>query len=241
MIIMNFDLSFEFRCMFQYERTGLIVKKRTVVSSVVFGALATFLGGTLYSTAAHAADTEVRFGYESESNIPVNPAEPSEDLTLLYVPRAFDFGNQNDVNDSSFTAVNDTGKFYLALKDNREIIDEGKGNSWQLVGSFSSLVNESSGDTINANLSFDATDVKDYNGKSDPATNGALGEASVAVEGKSVILVAGGAGETILESVTGENGQWAANVVNVTLNVPTAGEAGTQYAGTVTWTLSDAV
>lgn len=215
--------------------------KKTLVSSVAVVALMTILGGTIGSSTVHAAETEVRFGYESESNIPVNPAEPSEYLTLLYVPRAFDFGNQNDVNDTTFEATKGSGNFYLALKDNREILNEEFGNHWKLEGSFSTLVNESNGETIDADLSFDATDVKDYNGKSDPATDGALGEASDAVDGKSVTLEAGGTGKTIMESVSGANGQWAAHVANVTLDVPSAGEAGTQYAGTVTWTLSDAV
>lgn len=202
------------------------------------GALEVSLFG---GTAVQAAETDIRFGYQSEDNTPVDPVDPSDDLTLLYVPRAFDFGTKNNVTDTNFAAVNDTGKFFLALKDDRDILDEGEGNQWELKGAFSQLINESSGASINASVSFNAEDVRDYRGSSDPSTEGALGETAAGVTGSTVSLPADGTEVSILKADNAGKGQWAAKVADVQLNVLTAAEAGTQYTGTITWTLSDAI
>ncbi|WP_375180056.1 WxL domain-containing protein [Enterococcus rotai] len=223
----------------------------------------------LFATSADAKtfDDQTDVGVSFKSDGPNDPGKniPYKDnLSLVWKPAAFEFGEQKAVGNSATFSNIVKGNQYVVVNDDRA--DDAL-TGWKLSAKMSELKSASGAKTLASKLTFNLGDAESYritddptvlNDKNDyivndPNTSGVLGkleDAGIKLgdgASKSIELVAGDTTtKTILgkETANGTKGGVATLIKDTKLVVADAEKdnaAGESFTGTVTWTLDDLV
>ncbi|MBP2100410.1 WxL domain-containing protein [Enterococcus rivorum] len=219
---------------------------------------------TLFATSAEAKsfDEKTDVGVNFKSDEPTNPGDnkPYKDnLSLVWKPASFQFGEQKAVGNSATFSNTVTGKQYLIVNDDR------KANStpWKLSAKLSELKSADGSKTLASKLTFNLGDMQSYTigttigedndfvpnkpdasgalGTLDPNAGITLGDGKV----KTMTLEAGSTtGSSILEKkVANDVKGGVATLITDTKLVVTDAKAdqaaGESFTGYVTWTMDD--
>ncbi|GGC95360.1 WxL domain-containing protein [Enterococcus sp. DIV0242_7C1] len=220
------------------------MKKTAIYSSLLLSTvILASVGGTKALAAPQgemSTDTHIEFSGHTP-----NP-NPEGDLNLIWVPTTFEFGN-HDVADNatastSYEMQNPLPK-YTVVEDKRTDAH----GQWT-VKAASSELKSGSNSLAGAQINITNTAVKQYTPTDNtvvPESTGAIVDApgswSNVTVSSNIQLAAGGAAQEVM-TATGsavENGKYAAEFGNVTLQVPQSQAKEGNYTGTVTWTLED--
>ncbi|WP_348921000.1 WxL domain-containing protein [Enterococcus rotai] len=223
----------------------------------------------LFATSADAKtfddQTDVGVSFKSDDPTVIGDNQPFKDnLSLVWKPSAFQFGEQTAVGNSATFSNTVEGNQYLVVNDDRA--DDAL-TGWKLTAKMSELKSASGAKTLASKLTFNLGTAQAYritddptklNDKNDyivnkPDTEGVLTELEDAGiklgdgASKSIELVAGDTtSKTILgkETANGTKGGVATLIKDTKLVVADAEKdnaAGESFTGTVTWTLDDLV
>ena len=176
----------------------------------------------------------------------IPPTNPSGgDLDLVWVPRAFEFGNSNANTTAAktYAATNGATK-YVIVRDQRVANGTtGTPNAWELTAQASALTD--SGSTLTgAQYKFSGNQLKNYNSASGadteaPESSGAInttlpGGHTAAVTTNVTLPADGTTNVKVMESTAGAiDGKYAAELNAISLVVPAnTSQEGKQYVGT---------
>ncbi|WP_171004939.1 WxL domain-containing protein [Enterococcus hulanensis] len=185
----------------------------------------------------------------------IPPTTPSGgDLDLVWVPRAFEFGNSNANTTAAktYAATNGATK-YVVVRDQR--VANGTTqvpNAWELTAQASTLVD--GGSTLTgAQYTFSGNQLKNYNSVSGtdteaPESVGAIDNAlpgghTAAVTANVTLPADGTTTVKVMEALpTTIDGKYATELNNISLVIPAnTSQEGKQYVGTVDWSLDDTI
>ncbi|WP_348921151.1 hypothetical protein [Enterococcus rotai] len=236
------------------------MKKQLVLVSLLSAATV-----TMFATSADAKtfDDKSEVGVQFKSDDPTVPGEnkPYKDnLSLVWKPNSFEFGQQKAVAGIATFNNTVTGDQYLVVNDDRPTESTG---AWTLSAKMSDLVSDAT-KLSGAKLTYTLEDAQSYDiGAVDPSTNdftpsnpaedktvlGTLDPNAAITLGdngsKNISLDAGSTtGKNIIAKTTANDvkGGVASKVTNVKLVVTDtkgAQAAGKSFTGSVTWTLDD--
>lgn len=213
--------------------------KKLATLSIAGAVLALTVGGAVAS--ADSMDSKVNIGFSSHTQ---NPNPGDGELTLQFVPKAFDFGRDNDVEQGTYAEITNKN-FYAVVRDDRPT--GSTTNTWKLTAAASELVDGSGNGAANLTTAFIEMDAasKGYDGSyNEPGAVTISAPATGAPTVQSAIkLTTNGASARVMQKATTDNDGWAAaELSNINLTVPSAHvEPNAQYAGEITWTLDDTI
>lgn len=226
------------------------MKKLTTTTLLVTGIISGgVLGNTLMASANEMSSmqTNTNIGFSDH-----NSNENSNgDLDILWGPKSFDFGNSNNSKTEPTDYKEKTGlNKYIVVRDARNSNGaEANTKKWSLNATATDLT---AGDMklTNAYYHFDL-DAKAYNSVSgqdteSPNEDGAIialpGASTVEVEKAPKIVAGSPEAAPLMKDQTSVDEKVAAELSNIQLLVPAnTSQPGSQYTGTINWTLSDTI
>ena len=225
------------------------MNKRKMLTSLVATSMlgGLFVGGL----SANAADvdhdnTKVEFGFIKD----YNPPKPEGPLKLRWTPKAFQFGNGHTVtaNVHTYEEINTTGGVgrYVVVDDQRP---DDPGNKWKVTAALSAITDGALSPTTLSGAKVEMTlgnDVYKYTGNNEPidADITATVPNSEALTASTTVTLAQGAGAVPISTGPGtKKAAYATKMTNIKLVdvSDSASNAGKQFSGNITWTLSDTI
>lgn len=207
----------------------------TLLSVIAGGALASAEEvGSMESTYSIGFGTHIEW-----------PDLGDDELTLQYVPKTLNFGQDNDLDGGTFEERSNVN-LYAVVRDDRP--EEETTNVWSLTASASEMADVSEVGAANVKTAFIsmAGEAKSYSGDFEQPVEGSNIDAPLAsspsVSEDITLYTNGTSAEIMSKSETQDAGWAAAGFKDIQMTVPRrAVEFGAQYKGTITWSLNDTI
>ncbi|MDT2598704.1 WxL domain-containing protein [Enterococcus hulanensis] len=230
------------------------MNKKKLASALLGTAM---MGGLLLQAApASAAVASGTTGGSVGFSGHIPPTNPSGgDLDLVWVPRAFEFGNSNANTTAAktYAATNGATK-YVVVRDQRNAngTTGTPKNEWKVTAKASTLTD--SGSTLTgAKYTFTGNQLKNYNSASGadteaPESSGAINttlpvghtaavETNISLEATGLVSV-----DVMHADDAAVDGKYAAELNGISLVIPAnTSQEGKQYTGTIEWSLDDTI